>query len=143
MTWHAKDRNDDGILRHPADSPAWKTFDTIHPEFSADPRNVRLGLASDGFNPFRTLSVNHSTWSVVLMAYNLPPWLCMNQSYIMLTLLIDGPRAPGNDIDVYLRPLIEELKELWNMGVSTYDSASKQMFQMRASLMWTVIDFLG
>ena len=30
----------------------------------------------------------------------------------MMSLLILGPKAPRKDIDVYLHPLIEELKEL-------------------------------
>ncbi|XP_049396661.1 uncharacterized protein LOC125860692 [Solanum stenotomum] len=49
MTWHKDKRVDDGIMRHPADSMAWKSFDELHPSFAAEPRNVRLGLASDGF----------------------------------------------------------------------------------------------
>nr|GEX07497.1 hypothetical protein [Tanacetum cinerariifolium] len=45
--------------------------------------------------------------------YNLPPWLCMKESSFMLTLLIHGPKSPSKDIDVYLRPLIDDLKVLW------------------------------
>ncbi|KAI3952464.1 hypothetical protein MKW92_019659, partial [Papaver armeniacum] len=29
----------------------------------------------------------------------------------------------GNDIDVYLQPIMEELKELWGVGGKTYDPA--------------------
>ena len=54
MRWHDEGHTKDGILRHPADSLAWKAFDAKHPEFASDICNVRLGLASDGFNPFRT-----------------------------------------------------------------------------------------
>ncbi|GKC15167.1 S-adenosyl-L-methionine-dependent methyltransferases superfamily protein [Tanacetum coccineum] len=36
---------------------AWKDFDTKYPDFATEPRNVRLGLAADGFNPFGNLSV--------------------------------------------------------------------------------------
>lgn len=48
----AEGRINDGLLRHPAYSLAWQKFDEIHPWFASDPRNVRLGLATDGFNPF-------------------------------------------------------------------------------------------
>ncbi|GJU24568.1 hypothetical protein Tco_1163189 [Tanacetum coccineum] len=74
---------------------------------------VRLGLASDGVNPFRTMSTTHSTWPVLLIPYNLPPWLCMKQQSFILSSVIPGEKAPGNDIDVYLQPLIHELKLLW------------------------------
>ncbi|KAH0784184.1 hypothetical protein KY290_003782 [Solanum tuberosum] len=73
LRWHDEERSKDGKLRHPADGQAWKDFDRLHPFFAQDSRNVRLGLASDGFNPFRTMSISHSTWPVMLMAYNLPP----------------------------------------------------------------------
>ena len=80
--------------------------------FCLDPRNLRFGLSSDGFNPFKDLSSRYSCWPVILVTYNLPPWLCMVREILMLTLLIPGPKQPGNDIDVYLEPLVEDLNEL-------------------------------
>ncbi|XP_038698007.1 uncharacterized protein LOC119995565 [Tripterygium wilfordii] len=141
MKWHANDRIKDGALRHPADSEAWKRFDLQYPEFAKDPRNVQLGLASDGFNPFGTLQSVYSTWPVILMPYNLPPWLCMKQPYFILSLLIPGPNGPGNNIDVYLQPLVQELIELWEVGEDTFDASSKETFNMRAAIMWTINDF--
>jgi len=136
-----KSATNDGVLRHPADSEAWKSFDSKYPEFAKVPRNVRLGLAFDGFNPFGTMRTVYSTWLVILMPYNLPPWMCMKQEFFILSLLIPGPKAPRNNIDVFLQPLIEELNELWDVGIETYDTSTKEMFQMRASLMWTINDF--
>ncbi|XP_058763039.1 uncharacterized protein LOC131636447 [Vicia villosa] len=141
MRWHEEERSKDGKLRHPADGKAWKDFDELHLDFSSESRNVRLGLTSDGFNPFRTMSLSHSTWPVLMMVYNTPPWLSMKPEYTMLSLLIPGPKSPGNDIDVYLQPLIEELKELWESGIETYDSSMNQTFQMRAALLWTISDY--
>ena len=77
MTWHHDKHVDDGLLRHPADSKAWKNFDELHESFSSEKHNVRLGLASDGFNPYGNMSTSHSTWPVVLVPYNLPPWMCI------------------------------------------------------------------
>ena len=37
MRWHAEERHDDGILRHPADSDAWKDFDKKHVEYTLEP----------------------------------------------------------------------------------------------------------
>ena len=67
--------------------------------------------------------------------------MCMKRSSFMLSLLIPGPSSPLNDIDVYLQPLIEELKELWDDGISTYDVSSNENFKMHAALMWTINDF--
>jgi len=139
MRWHDENRKRDGVLRHPADSEVWHAFDRIHPFFACEPRNVRLGLASDGFQPFRGSA--HSTWPLILVVDNLPPWMCMKHPYFIMSLLIPGPQAPGNDIDVYLQPLIEELKELWVSGVNTYDASRKETFSMRCALLWTINDF--
>lgn len=81
MRWHNEDRTDYHIIRHPVDSPAWQRFDECHLSFSMEPPNVQLGLASDGFNLFSTQRTTYSTWPVVLIPYNLPPWLCMKQPY--------------------------------------------------------------
>ncbi|GJZ51676.1 hypothetical protein Tco_0606191 [Tanacetum coccineum] len=105
MIWHATRKcTEPGKMQHPVDGRAWKNFDTKYPDFAKEPRNVRLGLAADGFNPFGNLSQAYSMWPVILTTYNLPPWLCMKESSFMLTLLIPGPKSPGKDIDVYLRP---------------------------------------
>ena len=141
MKWHAQGRTTNGLMRHPVDSLSWKIFDSLNPTIALEHRNVRLELACDGFNPFSNMSIAHSTWPVVLIPYNLPPWMCMKQSFFMLSLLIFGPTAPGNDIDIYLQPLIDELQELWEHGVTTYDVASKQNFLMHAAILWIISDF--
>ena len=143
MKWHTNGRVNDGLLRHPADSKTWKSFDSKYIEFSSEPRNMRLGLAADGFNPYRNMNTSHSTWPVILILYNLPPWMCMKRSNFMLSLLIPGPTSPWNDIDMYLQPLVEELKALWDVEVEMFDVSSKQSFQMHAALLWTINDFLA
>ncbi|XP_061363146.1 uncharacterized protein LOC133306783 [Gastrolobium bilobum] len=143
MRWHALANNPDGLLRHPRDAEAWKSFDQLHPEFASESRNVRLGLATDGFNPYGIKSNNYSIWPVILIPYNRPPWECMKQTSLILSMIIPGKRMPGNNIDVYLQPLIKELNELWNEGVETYDSSMNEVFRMKAALIWTISDFPG
>ena len=111
--------------------------------FALEPRNVRLGLATDGFNSFRKMNNNYSIWLVILIPYNLPSWLVMKKLYFMLSLLIPDPHQLGNEIDIYLKPLIDKLKELWEKGVKTYNAYSKEHFQMRATLLWTIHDYPG
>ena len=84
VRWHATERRNDGMLRHPADSIEWRNIDRKHKDFAADPRNMRICLCTDGMNPFGDMSSTHSTWPVLIVNYNLPPWLCFKQKYIML-----------------------------------------------------------
>ncbi|KAG8474821.1 hypothetical protein CXB51_031544 [Gossypium anomalum] len=140
MRWHNDQRTDDGLLRHPVDSLSCKSFDSKFPSFASYPQNVRLGLVANGFNPFKIMSSSYSTWSLVLVPYNLPPWICMKQSYFILSMIIPGEKGPRIDIDIYLQPLIEELKQLWS-GVETYDVLRKENFNLRVALLWTINDF--
>nr|ABF99295.1 transposon protein, putative, CACTA, En/Spm sub-class [Oryza sativa Japonica Group] len=122
VRWHATERRNDGMLRHPADSIEWRNIDRKHKDFAADPRNMRICLCTDGMNPFGDMSSTHSTWPVLIANYNLPLWLCFKRKYIMLCLLIQGPRQPGNDIDVFLELVIDDLEILWKEGVETWDA---------------------
>ena len=126
---------------HPSDAPAWKHFDGRFPEFASEVRNVRLGIFADGFQPFGQSGQQYSLWPVVATPYNLPPELCMKEEFMFLTVLVPGPNNPKGKIDVFLQPLIAELKSLWDVGVQTYDICKRQNFQMRAALMWTINDF--
>jgi hypothetical protein len=141
LTWHADERVKDDKMRHPADSPSWKLVDEKWPTFGSEPRNLRLALSSDGFNPHSSLSSKYSCWPVILVSYNLPPWLCMKRKYMMLTLLISGPKQPGNDIDVCLQPLIDDLKILWDGVEGVYDAYRAEYFKLKAVLFWTINDF--
>ena len=58
-----------------------------------------------------------------------------------MTTLIPSDKALGNDIDVFLRPLIDELKELWEKGARTYDVSKDEYFTMYAAILWTINDF--
>ncbi|XP_022019939.1 uncharacterized protein LOC110920001 [Helianthus annuus] len=122
MRWHKEVRKDEnGVLRHPNDGRAWKHFDDLYPKFADDSRSVRLGLSSDGFNPFSNMTTTHK---------QLP-----------LSLLIPGPKSPGKDFDVFLRPLVDELKVLWRDGDEAYDGYSKAPFTLYAAVIWTISDF--
>jgi len=62
-TWHDVV---DGVMVHPSDSEAWKHFNSVHPHFSAESRNVRLGLCTDKFNPLGSFVAPYSCWLIIL-----------------------------------------------------------------------------
>ena len=130
------------MLRHPADGSQWRKVDRTFPTFANEARNIRFGLSTDGMNPFGEQSSGHSTWPVTLCIYNLPPWLCMKRKLIMMPVLIPGPKQPGNDIEVYLKPLIENLLLLWKEeGVRMWDAHAEDHFNLRALLFVTTNDW--
>jgi hypothetical protein len=108
VRWHSeKRRKNDQEIRHPADGTQWKNFDLQYKAFGSKSRNIRFALSTNGMNPFGENRTVHSTWPVILTMYNLPTWLCHKRKYLMLSILIQGPKQAGFDIDVFLEPLME------------------------------------
>ncbi|XP_073137040.1 uncharacterized protein [Henckelia pumila] len=132
LTWHKETTRVAGQLCHPFDSPSWRLVDHMWPDFESEPRNLRLALAADGINPHSNLSSRYSCWPVMLATCNLPPNVCMKRKFIMLTMRISGPKQPGNDIDVYLDVLVEDLQRLWEGVDGVYDAYRKQFFTLKA-----------
>ena len=59
-----------------------------------------------------------------------------------MPIIIQGPKQPGNDIDVYLRALVEDLKMLWKKeGVPVWDEYKQETFNLRALLFVTINDW--
>ena len=145
MAWHGENMSRDGKMRGPYDSPQWQHVRDKHGEFSADHRNIHLGLCADGVNPYSQKRSTHSSCPVFLLNYNIPPWLTIKTFFIMLSLLIPGPEAvTAAHFDVFLCPLIEELTVLWTEGVMCNDAArwrGEATFTMRAILLWCIADF--
>jgi hypothetical protein len=103
--WHQSKRKPvSNELSHPVDGEAWKEFNKSWPKFSEDARNLRLGLATNGFNQFGTMNNSYSMWQVFIVPYNMPPWLCMEESNFMMALLIPEPSSPSKDFDIFMEP---------------------------------------
>ena len=67
----------------------------------------------------------------------------MKSKYIHMSMLIEGPKQPGNYINLYLGLLQEELDTLWNTLAKTCDASKGEYFNMRAALITIVQDYLG
>ena len=72
-----------------------------------------------------------------------PSAMAVNEKkFIMMPIIIQGPKQPGNDIDVYLRSLVEDLKILWKKeGVPVWDEDKQETFNLRALLFVTINDW--
>jgi hypothetical protein len=96
MRWHKEGiRENDGVMGHPSNGEAWKVLDRFDANFASDERNVHLGLATDGFDPFSINSAPYSCWPIFTVSYNLPPNLCMKFEFMFLCLIVPSLEAPG------------------------------------------------
>lgn len=144
MKWHVSNKSIDGHMRSVIDNPQWAALEEIDSTFCQEPRNLYLGMVADGVNPYENQSTKYSMWPVLLVIYNLPPWLVAKKFFISLRLLIPGEKAPnGEAFDVFIAPLVRDLLKLWT-GVPTVDSLGEDdvcVFVLRAILLWIINDF--
>ena len=108
MTWHKNGRryNPEKMV-HPSDGEAWTRFDEIHREKALEARIVRVALATDGFNPYGMAAAPYTCWPMFVIPLNLPPSVLFQRQNIFLSLII--PEHPGNNMSVYMEPLIDDL----------------------------------
>jgi hypothetical protein len=92
---------------HPSDGDAWTHFDGIHHSKAKEAQNVRVALATDGFNPYGLLVAPYTCWPVFVIPLNLPPGVMFQPKSVFLSLII--PRHPWNKMSVFMEPLIDEL----------------------------------
>ena len=146
MTWWASLQGDGNVMRHVSESEQWKWINRrFMAEFGYDDRNVRLALVTDGFNPNSDKRSTYSIWPILLLNYNIAPWLSTKNYFIMLSVLIPGPRSVTADhFDQFIAPLVDELLELWTTGVYCMDIAAykeSSHFILKAMVVWTIGDF--
>jgi hypothetical protein len=70
------------------------------------------------------------------------PNKCLKQGFIFPTLIILGPKEPKKQMNIFLRLLMEEMKQLWQ-GVDAYDSHLKCRFNLCAAYLWSIHDYLA
>lgn len=93
MTWHKKGKryNPDKMV-HASDGEAWTHFDAIHHEKAKEARNVRVALATDGFNPYEMTAAPYTCWPMFVIPINLPRRMLSKTEHIHV---VDNFWTPG------------------------------------------------
>lgn len=127
------------VLRQFSDSDG----STFLPSRPSEGRYV-FGLSVDGFNPFlnKQAGKKASSTAIYMVLLNLPPSARYKVENMYLAGIIPGPREPSlTQINHLLRPLVDELLELWDQGVwytSTPSCASGKL--VKAALVPLICD---
>ena len=87
-------------------------------KFKDEVWNLQLSIAMDGVNSYSLHKTKYYIFLVVLINNNAPPWLSVKNEHLMLPLRVLG-RIQVKNMDVYLQPLVDELKKLW-YGINVY-----------------------
>jgi hypothetical protein len=99
-------------------------------QFFSDPRDIALGLSTDGFGPFKHR--NKTAWPLILFNYNLSPEERFRKKHIIPLGTIPGPKKPL-DLDSFLWPVVQELLQL-KIGVLAFDAHLQTTFTLHAYL---------
>ena len=89
----------------------------------------------DGVNLYSLQNTNYSVWPVVVMNNDIPPGFSVKNEHLMLALIVPS-RRQVNNMDVYLQPLIDEFKQLWE-GIQVYDVSRPIPMEMYFTLYGT------
>jgi hypothetical protein len=143
---HASNRSYLGVMRIQKDSIAMNYIDDTWPDkFKDKVLGLRLSIAMDGVNPHSLQNTNYSIWPVVVINSNTPPWLSVKNEHLMLTIIVLGRRQVKR-MNVYLQPLINEFKKLWE-GIHVYDISRsipmERCFTLYGICAYTTHDYHG
>jgi hypothetical protein len=64
----------------------------------------------------------------------------VKKKYLMLSILIHGPKQVGIDIDVFLEPLMKDMAKLWNEWVCMWDQYQQEYFTLKAIIFVCIHD---
>ncbi|PPR00971.1 hypothetical protein CVT24_000267 [Panaeolus cyanescens] len=136
MQYRAKYQHKEGSLDDIFDGNHYRELLTTtvrdQPMFHfSDPRDIALGLSTDGFGPFKHRK--HTCWPIILFNYNIPPEERMHKQFIINVGTIPGPKKP-KDWDSFCFPLVQELLKL-ELGVKAFDPISRKSFDLHAYLL--------
>jgi len=100
-------------------------------EYFSDPRDIALGLSTDGFCPFRRRKA--TAWPLILFDYNLSPETRFHKDNIIELGAIPGRNKP-KDFDSFAWPAFEEFMRLQH-GVRAFDVLADEFFLLRGYLL--------
>ena len=143
LKWAHLNKSTDGKMHGVHDSPTWRAIDIKFPLFGKGFRNIYMALLAYGFNSFSSFLCQWSIQPVFVFIYNLLPWMTTKWLFVIPILLIPGKHsANGGNIEVYMKPVTNQLKKLWWPGVWADDHSIPaeliRRFRRRGCLMWTI-----
>ena len=95
------------------DGKVWQDFQVVDGRpFLQLPNNLCLKLNLDWFNPFK--HVQYSVGVLYFVVENLPRTDRYKLENIIVVGCIPGPKEPKKHINTYLKPIVDELLELWH-----------------------------
>ncbi|XP_066299236.1 uncharacterized protein [Branchiostoma lanceolatum] len=120
------------------DGQIWKDFQVVNGQpFLAEPCNLIVMLNVDWFQAYK--NIKESVGVMYLSIMNLPREVRFKEENIIVVGIIPGPHEPKQHINGFLKPLVQELQNLWQ-GIYLNDNSLVGMQLYRAALLCLASD---
>ena len=114
----------EGYLGDMYDGLVWQEFYEVNGKpFLAQQNNVGLMLNCDWFQPFKL--TEYSVGVIYAVIINLPRAIRFKHENVIIVGIIPGPSEPSLHLNSYLRPLVDDLLNLWRVGVHVHSKVVK------------------
>ena len=111
--WRYKPAPSGTLFTDIIDGKVWQKFQIVNGQlFLNIPNNLCLKLNLDWFNPFK--HIQYSVRVLYFVVENLPRSERYKLENIIIVGSIPGPKEPKVHINTYLKPIVDELLDLWN-----------------------------
>ena len=121
-------KSTEGIMLDTIDGNFCKSFcDKNGDLYFDDPRNLGGILNIDWFQPFD--NVQHSCGVVYMALLNLPREIRFKFENVIIIGIIPGPNEPKENVNSFLKPLIDDLLTFWDPGEMLDEDGSKALYK--------------
>ena len=119
----------DSYLGDIYDGCVWHSFSSG--KFLESPQCYLITMNVDWFQPF--VRTQYSVGAIYLTIQNLPHSQRYKEENVILVGMIPGPSEPSLTMNSYLAPLVQELQESWDVGL-TVRTSSNMPIKIRLAL---------
>lgn len=121
------------------DGQIWKDFQYIDGvPFLSAPHNLALMLNIDWFRPYK--HTPYSVGVIYMVVTNLPRSMRFRKENVILVGIVPGPSEPPLHMNSYLKPMVDELNDLWKNGIQVTSPDSAHPLTLRAALICVACD---
>ena len=114
LSRHWNEKESMHLLADVYDGNIWSEFKEVNGHsFLSDPFSFGLMINIDWFLPYKHV-ISYHVGAIYLVIMNLPRNVRFKRENVLLVGILPGPKESSHDINSYLRPLVDELLQLWN-----------------------------
>lgn len=147
LMYHRRWCQEDDVISDVMDSHLWDYLKRHEPSVMEHSRNLFFALSTDG-TLVKDCAVQldgtrgqYSVWPIVLVCYNLPPWLRYLFGFLFVVGLVDRPQPGPIGVMCALEVIVDQFLDLYRNGHKVWNELHKTDEVVKAMLVKMIADF--